>query len=106
MRVPDLDAAVAALAKRLGVEEALLDHATCAALARGIDASNWPAYAEQWPALLAGARPLRVTPGTRGRMGWLRSYVVYHLHVELLRGEELRLPSERAKKPVAKAVAS
>lgn len=105
LRLTDLDRDVLALHAAMGGgADPLLDRDQAAALVRDMDPSNWGGYATQWDALLAGMRPLRVIPGTEGRDGWIRSYVHYHVRVELRQGEALRLPSPRAKKPAAKAV--
>ena len=53
----------------------------------GIHPTNWREYADRWPMLRAGARVVRVSAGSRGRMKWLRSAVEEHISEELLRGE-------------------
>ena len=64
-------------------DDALLS-ASKAAAVLGISPKNFAAYARRWQVLLEGARVVRVRAGSRGRMKWLRSHVLRHLHDELL----------------------
>lgn len=73
---------------RLPAQDALVDYRTAARLLK-IHPTDWSAYWRRWPALVKGLRIVRTKadPGTRGGRRWLYSSLIYHMHVELARGQ-------------------
>ena len=73
----------AARVKALAEDALLSKHEAAALVCMGSEA--YVRYARRWPMLVAGARIVRATPGSRGRVRWLKSALIQHIREELLR---------------------
>ena len=73
----------AARVKALAEDALLTKHESAAFVCMGSEA--FVRYARRWPTLVAGARIVRATPGSRGRVRWLKSALIQHIREELLR---------------------